>query len=58
MSEELREVAYSDSPLLIGEDQTISQPYIVYCWFDHTSAVRPLETARMRGMPETYPFGL
>jgi protein-L-isoaspartate(D-aspartate) O-methyltransferase len=29
-----------------------------YCWFDRTSAVRPLETARMRGMPDTYPFGL
>jgi protein-L-isoaspartate(D-aspartate) O-methyltransferase len=29
-----------------------------FCWFDRTSAVRPLETARLRGMPETYPFGL
>jgi protein-L-isoaspartate(D-aspartate) O-methyltransferase len=29
-----------------------------YCWFDRTSAVRPLDTARLRGMPETYPFGL
>lgn len=29
-----------------------------YCWFDRTSAVQPLETARMKGMPETYPFGL
>jgi protein-L-isoaspartate(D-aspartate) O-methyltransferase len=29
-----------------------------YCWFDRTSAVRPLDTARMKGMPETYPFGL
>src|SRR5438067_10089890 len=29
MKEELREFAYSDSPLPIGEGQTISQPYIV-----------------------------
>ena len=29
-----------------------------YCWFDRTSAVRPLDTTRMKGMPETYPFGL
>ena len=29
-----------------------------YCWFDRTSAVRPLETTRMKGTPETYPFGL
>lgn len=29
-----------------------------YCWFDRTSAVRPLDTERMRGMPDTYPFGL
>jgi protein-L-isoaspartate(D-aspartate) O-methyltransferase len=29
-----------------------------YCWFDRTSAVRPLDTVRMRGMPATYPFGL
>jgi protein-L-isoaspartate(D-aspartate) O-methyltransferase len=29
-----------------------------YCWLDRTSAVRPLDATRMRGMPETYPFGL
>jgi protein-L-isoaspartate(D-aspartate) O-methyltransferase len=29
-----------------------------YCWFDRTSAVRPLETTRLKGLPETYPFGL
>jgi protein-L-isoaspartate(D-aspartate) O-methyltransferase len=27
--EDLRDLAYQDRPLLIGEDQTISQPYIV-----------------------------
>jgi protein-L-isoaspartate(D-aspartate) O-methyltransferase len=30
-----------------------------YCWFDQTSAVRPLRTKRLdEGVPETYPFGL
>jgi erythromycin esterase-like protein len=29
-----------------------------WCWFDRTSAVRPLDTRRLKGMPETYPFGL
>ena len=29
-----------------------------YCWFDRTSAVRPLNTERLKGMPETYPFGV
>ena len=29
-----------------------------YCWFDRTSAVQPLDTARLKGMPETYPFGV
>ncbi|TMG76083.1 MAG: protein-L-isoaspartate(D-aspartate) O-methyltransferase [Betaproteobacteria bacterium] len=29
-----------------------------YCWLDRTSAVRPLDTERLKGMPETYPFGV
>jgi protein-L-isoaspartate(D-aspartate) O-methyltransferase len=29
-----------------------------YCWFDRTAAVQPLDTERLKGMPETYPFGL
>ena len=29
-----------------------------YCWFDRTSAVRPLEVKRLAGMPDTYPFGV
>jgi len=29
-----------------------------YCWIDHTTSVRPLDTARIPGMPDTYPFGL
>jgi protein-L-isoaspartate(D-aspartate) O-methyltransferase len=29
-----------------------------YAWIDRTSAVAPLETKELEGMPETYPFGL
>jgi len=29
-----------------------------YIWFDRTEAVRPLSTRELKGMPDTYPFGL
>jgi protein-L-isoaspartate(D-aspartate) O-methyltransferase len=29
-----------------------------YIWFDRTCAVTPLATAKLKGMPDTYPFGL
>ncbi|MCP9841759.1 protein-L-isoaspartate(D-aspartate) O-methyltransferase [Synechococcus sp. J7-Johnson] len=29
-----------------------------YIWFDRTRAVTPFETAELKGMPDTYPFGL
>jgi protein-L-isoaspartate(D-aspartate) O-methyltransferase len=29
-----------------------------YAWFDETSAVTPLHTEELRGLPDTYPFGL
>jgi protein-L-isoaspartate(D-aspartate) O-methyltransferase len=29
-----------------------------WIWFDHTEAVRPLDTRELDGVPETYPFGL
>jgi protein-L-isoaspartate(D-aspartate) O-methyltransferase len=29
-----------------------------YIWFDETSAVTPLETRELEGLPDTYPFGL
>jgi len=29
-----------------------------YIWFDQTKAVTPLETDELRGLPDTYPFGL
>ena len=29
-----------------------------YVWFDDTHAVTPLDTAEIRGLPDTYPFGV
>jgi len=29
-----------------------------YVWFDTTSAVHPIETHELEGLPDTYPFGL
>jgi protein-L-isoaspartate(D-aspartate) O-methyltransferase len=29
-----------------------------YIWFDETSAVEPLRSAELEGVPDTYPFGL
>jgi len=29
-----------------------------YIWFDETSAVHPIHTAALKGVPDTYPFGL
>jgi protein-L-isoaspartate(D-aspartate) O-methyltransferase len=29
-----------------------------YIWFDKTSAVTPLDTAQLAGLPDTYPFGV
>ena len=29
-----------------------------YIWFDRTRAVTPLATGKLKGMPDTYPFGL
>ncbi|RME96650.1 MAG: hypothetical protein D6773_16920, partial [Alphaproteobacteria bacterium] len=29
-----------------------------YIWIDRTSAVTPLETREMEGVPDTYPFGV
>jgi protein-L-isoaspartate(D-aspartate) O-methyltransferase len=29
-----------------------------YIWFDRTHAVTPLATAELKGLPDTYPFGL
>ena len=29
-----------------------------YIWFDETTAVSPLKTEELIGLPDTYPFGL
>ncbi len=29
-----------------------------YVWFDNTHAVTPLDTAEVKGLPDTYPFGV
>ncbi|WP_316179791.1 MULTISPECIES: protein-L-isoaspartate(D-aspartate) O-methyltransferase [unclassified Bradyrhizobium] len=29
-----------------------------YVWFDNTRAVTPLDTTELKGLPDTYPFGL
>src|SRR3954467_1257773 len=43
--EAVRPLAYEDSPLPIGEGQTISQPYVVAVM---TAAIRPREGMRVR----------
>ncbi len=29
-----------------------------YVWFDHSAAVNPLDTEQLKGLPDTYPFGV
>ena len=36
----------------------LPQQFDEYIWFDETSAVSPLETLELSGLPDTYPFGL
>lgn len=36
----------------------LSQQFDEYIWFDNTAAVTPLATAELKGLPDTYPFGL
>ena len=37
---------------------SLPQQFDEYIWFDNTSAVTPLETAEIKGLPDTYPFGV
>jgi erythromycin esterase len=37
---------------------SLPQQFDEYIWFDNTSAVTPLETAEVQGLPDTYPFGV
>lgn len=37
---------------------SLPQQFDEYIWFDNTRAVTPLETAIVKGLPDTYPFGV
>ena len=36
----------------------LPQQFDEYIWFDDTHAVTPLDTAEIKGLPDTYPFGV
>jgi protein-L-isoaspartate(D-aspartate) O-methyltransferase len=36
----------------------LPQQFDEYVWFDDTRAVTPLDTAEIKGLPDTYPFGV
>lgn len=37
---------------------SLPQQFDEFVWFDSSSAVTPLETAEIKGLPDTYPFGV
>jgi len=37
---------------------SLPQQFDEYIWFDNTRAVTPLETTIIKGLPDTYPFGV
>lgn len=37
---------------------SLPQQFDEYIWFDNTRAVTPLETTEIKGLPDTYPFGV
>jgi hypothetical protein len=58
VDEGFQEFAYEDSPLPIGESQTISQPYIVALMLEAAEigeGDRVLEAAPVRAMPRRWP---
>jgi protein-L-isoaspartate(D-aspartate) O-methyltransferase len=36
----------------------LPQQFDEYIWFDETRAVTPLDTTELKGLPDTYPFGI
>jgi protein-L-isoaspartate(D-aspartate) O-methyltransferase len=36
----------------------LTRQFDEYIWFDNTEAVHPLQTAELKGQPDTYPFGV
>jgi protein-L-isoaspartate(D-aspartate) O-methyltransferase len=39
-------------------EANLPQQFDEYVWFDNTRAVAPLDTAEVKGLPDTYPFGV
>ena len=39
-------------------EATLPLQFDEYIWIDRTSAVKPLDSIEVEGMPETYPFGV
>ncbi len=39
-------------------EANLPQQFDEYVWFDDSHAVTPLDTAEIRGLPDTYPFGV
>ena len=39
-------------------EATLPKQFDEYIWFDRTTAVTPIKTEELVGMPETYPFGV
>jgi protein-L-isoaspartate(D-aspartate) O-methyltransferase len=39
-------------------DAVLPRQFDEYIWFDETTAVTPLKTAELEGLPDTYPFGV
>ncbi|HUX81872.1 MAG TPA: protein-L-isoaspartate(D-aspartate) O-methyltransferase [Halothiobacillus sp.] len=39
-------------------DAKLPKQFDEYIWFDRTTAVTPLKTEMLKGMPDTYPFGV
>jgi len=39
-------------------DAVLPMQFDEYIWFDESRAVSPLETDELKGLPDTYPFGV
>jgi erythromycin esterase-like protein len=48
---------FQSDPAAYGR-ATLAGQFDEYIWFDRTEAVTPLKTETLRGVPDTYPFGL
>ena len=39
-------------------EAVLPRPFDANIWFDETRAVTPFRTEELKGMPDTYPFGV